>query len=78
MPKFSKKPIVIDEVQYTGDNNPFGAVKTDESGKPYIQTMHDGQIVVLEVGDWVSRIPIIRAKTTYLKEHTILIRQNKL
>ena len=52
--KFRKKPVIIEAEQYNGSNNPFGAAKVGQAtGKSYIETMHDGQTVVLEVGDWV-------------------------
>lgn len=63
MPKYRKKPVVIEAIQYNGSNNPFGAAKINEQGRSYIETMHDGQTVVLEVGDWV--IPDGKPRTYY-------------
>lgn len=64
MPKFRKKPVVIEAEQFNGSNNPFGACKVEQqTGKSYIETMHDGQTVVLEVGDWV--IPDGKPNTFY-------------
>ena len=51
--KFRKKPVVIEAEQYNGSNNPFGAAKINKDGKSYIETMHEGQVVILEPGDWV-------------------------
>jgi hypothetical protein len=51
--KFRKKPVVIEAWQYNGCNNPFGAAKINSEGRSYIETMHDGQTVILEAGDWV-------------------------
>ena len=54
MAKYRKKPVIIEAEQYNGSNNPLRACKIDPAtGKSYVETMHDGQIVVLEPGDWV-------------------------
>jgi len=63
MAQYRKKPVIIEAEQYTGNNNPFGAAKINEEGKSFIETMHDGQTVVLEVGDWV--IPDGKPDTYY-------------
>ena len=59
MAKFRKKPIVIEAVQYSF---PERLVKgmcnstscyTSGNNRPHVHTIHAGQIVNLEVGDWI-------------------------
>ena len=54
MAKYRKKPAVVDAWQWPQekDDMPEGAVKTDATGAAYVVTMHDGQTVFLEDGDW--------------------------
>jgi hypothetical protein len=63
MAKFRKKPVVIEAEQYNGNNNPLNACKIDKNGRSYLETMHDGQTVILESGDWV--IPDGKPNTFY-------------
>ena len=59
MAKFRKKPIVVDAVQYVeygklvkGMCNSRSCY-SDGNAEPHVHTIHKGQIVNLEVGDWV-------------------------
>lgn len=74
--RFRKKPVIIEAEQFDGKNNPFDAVKEhqcdyrmcplcggDGQKHKYINTMHDGQSVILAVGDWV--IPDGKPNTFY-------------
>lgn len=59
MSRFRKKSVEIDAVQYvkygelvTGMCNSKSCYVSGNN-KPHVHTMHDGQIVNLEIGDWV-------------------------
>ena len=61
--KFRKKPVVIEAVQYTeygklvrGMCNSRSCF-TSGNDKPHVHTIHDNQIVNLEVGDWIIPEP---------------------
>jgi len=63
MSKFRKKPVIIEAVQYTiygtlvkGMCNSRSCF-TDVCNKPHVHTIHDNQIVELEVGDWIIPEP---------------------
>ncbi len=58
--KYRKKPIVIDAMQYTeygklvkGMCNSVECFTRGKNNQPHVHTIHDNQIVLLEVGDWV-------------------------
>jgi hypothetical protein len=59
MPKFRKKPVVIEPEQYKEyDKLVPGVCQSHDcymagNQKIHVHTMHNNQIVVLEVGDWV-------------------------
>jgi len=66
MKKYRKKPIIIEPVQYTE----FGKLvegmckstscRSDDGNDiamPHVHTIHDNQVVILEVGDWVIPEP---------------------
>lgn len=59
MPKFRKKPIVIEAEQYTAYGKLTKGMCNSQScflagnDKPHVHTIHDNQIVLLEVGDWI-------------------------
>lgn len=63
MAKFIKKAIIVSAVQYTeygclvagmcNSQNCF----THISCEPHVHTIHNGQIVLLEVGDWIIPEP---------------------
>lgn len=80
MPKFRKKPVIIDAIQWDGKN--FDAVmnfmgetcghkkayedyeeQALRTGQLVITTMHNGQNVVVEPGDWI--IPDGKPNTFY-------------
>lgn len=63
MPKFRKKPIEIEAEQYVKYG---GLVKgmcnsiychSSGNNEPHVHTIHAGQIVNLEVGDWIIPEP---------------------
>ena len=60
---YRKKPVVIEAVQYVeheklveGMCNSTSCF-TSGNNKPHVHTIHDGQIVNLEVGDWIIPEP---------------------
>jgi hypothetical protein len=69
MPKFRKKPVIIEAEQYLGDDIMYGDAKpirgvcTSEtcrlSGhqRPHVHTIHKNQAVILEAGDWIIPEP---------------------
>ncbi len=63
MARYRKKPIVIEAVQYTkygvlvdGMCNSRSCY-TSGNNKPHVHTIHDNQVVLLEVGDWIIPEP---------------------
>lgn len=61
--KYRKKPVVIEAVQYVeygklvnGMCNSLSCF-TSGNDKPHVHTIHDGQIVNLEIGDWIIPEP---------------------
>lgn len=63
MAKYRKKPIVIEAVQYVKYGNLAKGMCNsqrcfdDICNLPHVHTIHDDQIVVLEVGDWIVPEP---------------------
>lgn len=66
MPKFRKKPVEIEAEQYIeygklvkGMCNSISChcEHREDHKKPHVHTIHDNQLVVLEVGDWVIPEP---------------------
>lgn len=53
MPKFRKKAVEIFAEQYLGLQIAGVCTCPAESGNPHLHTMHDGQTVVLQAGDWI-------------------------
>lgn len=59
MPKFQKKPKVFEAHQYDGSADVVGVCCCDAAfGNPHLHTMHEGQTVALEIGDWIVPEPI--------------------
>ena len=61
--KYKKKPIIIDAEQYTeygrlakGMCNSVSCY-TSGNNEPHVHTIHNNQIVLLEVGDWIIPEP---------------------
>lgn len=63
MSKYRKKPIVIEAIQYVKYG---GLVKgmcnsiscyTSGNSEPHVHTIHNNQVVLLEVGDWIIPEP---------------------
>ena len=63
MPKFRKKAIVVEAEQYIKHG---GLVKgmcnstscySSGNNKPHVHTIHNNQIVILEIGDWIIPEP---------------------
>jgi hypothetical protein len=63
MPKFRKKLVVIEAVQYAEHEKLVKGMcnstscYTSGNNRPHVHTIHDGQIVNLEVGDWIIPEP---------------------
>ncbi len=62
--KYRKKPVVIEAEQYTeygklvrGMCNSISCFSHFGNDQPHVHTIHAGQIVNLEVGDWVIPEP---------------------
>lgn len=63
MPRFRKRPVIIEAVQYTeygkfvrgmcNSRSCYSAGNTE----PHVHTIHGGQSVTLEVGDWIISEP---------------------
>ena len=63
MNKYRKKPVVIEAVQYAeygklvkGMCNSTSCFPA-ENNKPHVHTIHNNQIVLLEIGDWIIPEP---------------------
>lgn len=63
MPKFRKKPVVIEAVQYVeygklvkGMCNSMSCYSAGNT-EPHVHTIHNSQIVLLEVGDFIIPEP---------------------
>lgn len=85
MAKYRKKPVVIEAEQYNGSNNPFNSIKEHQCGyrmcplcggdmqkHKYIETMHDGQTVIVLPGDWI--IPDGKPNTFYPCKNEVFIK----
>ena len=63
MAQFRKKPVIVDAVQYTEygrlvrDMCNSQSCYTSGNNEPHVHTIHDNQIVLLEVGDWILPEP---------------------
>jgi len=59
MQKFRKKPVIIEAIQYTEYGKLVNGMCNSKSCyasgnmEPHVHTIHDSQIVILEVGDWI-------------------------
>lgn len=57
MPKFRIKPTEIEAWQYKGGFTALGVCDCGDLPLPHLHTMHDGQTVALEIGDWIVPEP---------------------
>ena len=61
--KFRKKPVVIEATQYTSYgklvNGMCNSLSCYSAGniEPHVHTIHNNQIVLLEIGDWIIPEP---------------------
>ena len=61
--KFRRIPLVIDAVQYTEYGKLVTGMCNSRScyqevcNKPHVHTIHDNQLVLLDVGDWIIPEP---------------------
>ena len=61
--KFRKIPVEIEAEQYAEENKLVKGMCNSQScfvkhcNKPHVHTIHDNQIVILEVGDWIIPEP---------------------
>lgn len=60
MPKFRTRPVEIEAWQYVGRGrmNLRGVCLCQRSYRAHLHTMHNDQIVELEVGDWIVPEPV--------------------
>ena len=56
MPKFRKKPVVIEAEQYIG-HFIKGVCGCDDCTGLHVHTIHENQFVELEIGDWIIPEP---------------------
>ncbi len=56
MPRFRKKPILVEAEQYLHPATAPHGVRTEEDGRAYVVTIHK-QKVYLEAGDWILPEP---------------------
>lgn len=57
MPRYRKKPVVIDAEQFVnGVSDPVGVFRREEDASPYVVTIH-GQRCYIEPGDWIIPEP---------------------
>jgi hypothetical protein len=56
MPRFRKKPVIIEAEQFDGTNDPVGVWRREEDRTPYVVTVH-GQRCYIEPGDWIIPEP---------------------
>jgi hypothetical protein len=56
MPKFRKRPVVIEAEQFDGVNDPRGVWRREEDLSPYVVTIHLQRCYV-EKGDWIVPEP---------------------
>ncbi len=60
MPKFRKKPVIIEAEQYSKHGRLVKGV-CDKlhcfDTEPHLHTIHNGQVVFLETGDWIIPEP---------------------
>jgi len=63
VPKYRKKPVVIEAEQYTKYGKPTKGMcqshtcHTTNEYNPHVHTIHDDQLVILEVGDYIIPEP---------------------
>lgn len=57
MPIFVSKPVRIEAWQYDGGTN-RGVCNCPSNPQPHLHTMHNGQTVALEIGDWIVPEPV--------------------
>lgn len=63
MAKYRKKPVVIEAVQYTEYGKLVKGMCNSKScyvsgnTEPHVHTIHEGQLVNLDVGDWIIAEP---------------------
>jgi hypothetical protein len=63
MPKFKKKPVIIEAEQYTEYGKIIKGMCNSQScytsgnDEPHVHTIHAHQVVNLEVGDWIIPEP---------------------
>ena len=59
MPKYQKKPIIIEAEQYTGETAKGMCVKSScfLVGIPHVHTAHRNQAVKVEIGDYIITEP---------------------
>lgn len=54
MPKFRKKPVVIEAEQFLEGTQPTGVCRCiDHPVSPHVHTIHAGQICAVDYKDWI-------------------------
>ena len=60
MPKYVKKPVVIEAEQWSGNENHYipGICRIwEHPAHAHVHTIHDNQLVFVEAGDWIIPEP---------------------
>lgn len=62
MPKFKKRPVIIEAEQYLSKRNWLPKGICDDGNcpsqpEPHVHTIHDNQVVFVENGDWIIPEP---------------------
>lgn len=57
MPQYRKKPVVIECEQWDGSTTQRGVCICATEPSPHLHTIHEGQVVRLEQGDWIMPEP---------------------
>ena len=60
MPRYRKKPVVIEAEQYLGNRYVTGMCESSSCtlwNNPHVHTIHNNQAVILKPGDWVIPEP---------------------
>lgn len=55
--KYRKKPVVIEAWQFRKGEDARGVCHCNEDLRSHLHTMHGGQVVALEDGDWIIPEP---------------------
>ena len=57
MATYRKKPVEVEAEQFTYTHKPKGVCMCSDAPHLHVHTMHEGQVCVLQLGDWVVAEP---------------------